>query len=102
MTAVGALAGAFSFGVLHAPTPLYAALVYVTLAAIVAMPVMGIATLAVRHLFLREARRHGLSLSASLLVMTRAERRARFLSPFRSVESETRLLVDAVRDWDRA
>ena len=101
ITAVTAIAGSFVFGLLNT-NPLYALLIHATLAAFVALPVFGSGSLAVRRLFLREARRHGLSNSTSVLILTRAERRARFLAPWRREDDKIELLLKAVRDPDVA
>ncbi len=102
VTAAAAVAGALVFGVLRVADPTYAALIYGTLAGIVGMPVFAIGTLAVRRLFLREAQRHGLARSTSTLVLTRAERRARFLPPWKGDEERIDLLLKAVREPDTA
>jgi hypothetical protein len=81
---------------------LYAVLIYGILAGMVGMPVFAIGTLSVRRLFLREARDQGLSLSAGVLVLTRAEREARFMSPFLSTETKVDRLLKAVREPDTA
>ena len=102
VSAASAIAGAFIFGVLRLDNPYYAALIYGTLAAFVSMPVFAGGTLAVRRLFLREAQSHGLARSTSTLILTRAERRARFLPPWRGEEERLALLAKAVREPDEA
>ena len=97
-----ALCGAFVFGILPIANPAYAALIYGTLAAFVGMPVFAGGTLAVRRLFLREAQRHGLARSTSTLILTRAERRARFLPPWKGEEERIETLLRAVREADVA
>lgn len=81
---------------------LYALLIYGVLAGMVGMPVFAIGSLSVRRLFLREARRQGLSRSAAMLVLTRAERRARLLAPWRSEDAKIDTLLKAVREPDTA
>lgn len=102
VAAAAALAGALVWGFMDIENPLYAVLVYGTLATCVGLPVFASGSLAVRRLFLQEARRQGLARSTSTLVLTRAERRARFLSPWQSAEAKIELLLQAVRDPDRA
>lgn len=101
VTSVAAVAGSLIFGIIDA-APLYALLIHSTLAAFVALPVFGSGSLAVRRLFLREARRQGVSKSASMLILTRAERRARFLSPWRKDDDKLDALLRAVREPDEA
>ncbi len=95
-------AGLLTFGFLGSVSALYAALIYVTLAAAVGFPVFAIGSLSVRRLFLREARAQGLSRAASMLVLTRAERRARLLSPLKRHDDKLEALMQAVRDPDEA
>ena len=102
VTAVAAVAGAFVFGALHVDNPFYAALIYGTLATFVGMPVFAGGTLAVRRLFMKEARSQGLARSTSMLILTRAERRARFLPPWKGEEERIDVLLQAVRDADTA
>jgi hypothetical protein len=97
-----AAVGALLFGILRIDEAAYAALIYGTLAGVFGMPVYAGGTLAVRRLFLREAQRHGLARSTSTLVLTRAERRARLLAPWRGEEEKIDLLLKAVRDPDVA
>ena len=97
-----ALLGALVFGFMEIENPLYAALIYGTLATCVGLPVFAGGSLAVRRLFLQEAQRQGLAKSTSTLVLTRAERRARFLSPWTSEDEKIELLLQAVRDPDLA
>ena len=89
------------FGVLDVHG-LYAALMYGILAATVGMPVFAIGSLSVRRLFMRESMRQGLSRSASVLVLTRAERRCRLLAPWKAHDDKIEALLHAVRDPDRA
>jgi hypothetical protein len=77
-------------------------LMYGTLAAMVGLPVFAISSLSVRRLFLREGQRHGLSRSAAMLILTRAERRARMLAPWRGTDEKIEALLRAVRDPDTA
>jgi len=102
LTGVGFVGGAFVFGVLPLQSWVHMALIYGTLSLLVGMPVMATSTLAVRRLFLKEGQRQGLSRSAAMLVLTRAERQARHLRPFLSFEAKVERLKEAVRDWDRA
>jgi hypothetical protein len=95
------VAGMGVFGLLDV-AGLYALLIYGTLAATVGMPVFAVGSLSVRRLFLRESERQGLSNSAAMLVLTRAERRARFLAPWRSDEQKIAALLAAVREPDTA
>lgn len=97
-----ALGGALLFGVLRIDDAGYAALIYATLAGVFGMPVFAGGSLAVRRLFLREAQRQGLARSTSTLVLTRAERRARFLPFWKKEEEKIELLLRAVRDPDTA
>jgi hypothetical protein len=101
VTGACAAAGALVFGLVKTGL-VEALLIHGTLAAFVALPVFAGGSLAVRRLFLREARRHGLSKSASMLVLTRAERRARCLLPWRRDEQKVELLLRAVREPDIA
>jgi hypothetical protein len=94
-------AGMAVFGLLSVGG-IYALLIYGTLAAAVGMPVFAVGSLSVRRLFLRESRSQGLSASAAMLVLTRAERRARFLAPWRSDEAKITALLAAVREPDTA
>lgn len=102
VTGAAAVAGALVFGFLRFDNIGYAALIYGTLAACVSMPVFAGGTLAVRRLFLREAQHHGLARSTSTLILTRAERRARFLAPWKDEEERIELLLKAVREPDTA
>ena len=81
---------------------LYALLIYGVLAGMVGMPVFAIGSLSVRRLFLKEARRQGLSTSTAVLILTRAERRARLLAPWRGEEAKIEALLQAVREPDTA
>lgn len=94
--------GALVFGFMQIDNALYAALIYGTLAACVGLPVFATGSLAVRRLFLQEAQRQGLAHSTSTLVLTRAERRARFLAPWKGEDEKIELLLRAVRDPDMA
>ena len=98
-TAFAAVAGALVFGLLDTP---YAILIHATLAAFTALPVFSVGSLAIMRLFMKEARRAGLSQSAGVLVLTRAQRRARLLAPWKGEEATVELLRRAVRDPDRA
>lgn len=102
ITAVGAIAGALVFGVLRVEDPVYALLIHGTLATFFALPVFAGGTLAVRRLFLKEGRRHGISTSASTLILTRAERKARLLSPWKREDDRIEALLRAVREPDEA
>lgn len=102
LAAVGFFGGALMFGKLGIADPLYAALIYGTLAAVTGLPTLAVGTLAVRRLFLKEARRLGLSRSTALLVLTRAERKARFLHPMQRTETRVAKLMRAVRAWEEA
>jgi hypothetical protein len=101
VTAATAVAGSLVFGIVDAPA-LYALMIHATLAAFVALPVFGGGSLAVRRLFLREAKRQGVSKSASMLILTRAERRARLLAPWKGTDEKLDLLLKAVREPDTA
>ncbi len=94
-------AGVAIFGLLDV-RGLYAVLIYGVLAATVGMPVFAIGSLSVRRLFLKEARRQGLSTSAAVLILTRAERKARFLAPWKPEEQKIDALLSAVREPDTA
>lgn len=102
LATLGFVIGALMFGRLNLDDPVYALLIHGTLAAIVGFPTLAIGTLTVRRLFLKEASRLGLSKSTALLVLTRAERRARFLRPLQGTEGRIRILTRAVRSWDEA
>lgn len=95
-------AGAAMFGHLPIQNPIYALLIHGTLACCCGVPTLAIGSLAVRRLFLKEAERLGLSRSTSLLLLTRAERRARYMRPFQTPEKAVRVLQEAVRSWDEA
>ena len=81
---------------------LYALLIYGVLAGMVGMPVFAIGSLSVRRLFLKEAKRQGLSTSAAVLILTRAERKARFLAPWKPNDMKIDALLQAVREPDTA
>ncbi|MBM4280740.1 MAG: hypothetical protein FJ137_08265 [Deltaproteobacteria bacterium] len=98
-TACGAGVGIFGLLDVHG---VYALLIYGTLAAAVGMPVFAIGSLSVRRLFLRESLAQGLSPTASMLVLTRAERRARLVAPWRSEDDKIAALLAAVREPDTA
>ena len=95
------VAGMLVFGSLNVHG-LYAVLIYGVLAAMVGMPVFAIGSLSVRRLFLREAKLQGLSRSAAMLVLTRAEREARLLAPWKGTEAQIEALLKAVREPDTA
>lgn len=99
---LASIAGASLFGVLPVDNALYATLLYGTLAATTGLPAAAIGGLAVRRLFLREARRYGLSTSTALLLLTRGERRARHLVPRLSLDGHLEPVCHAVRAWDEA
>ena len=101
VAAIACGAGMGIFGLLDVDG-VYALLIYGTLAAAVGMPVFAIGSLSVRRLFLRESLAQGLSPAASMLVFTRAERRARFLAPWRSDDDKIAALLTAVREPDTA
>jgi hypothetical protein len=101
VAAVACVAGMGVFGLLDI-AGVYALLIYGTLATAVGMPVFAIGSLSVRRLFLRESLAQGLSPAASMLVLTRAERRARFLAPWHSDEQKIATLLAAVREPDTA
>ncbi|MBI1944608.1 MAG: hypothetical protein HYS27_02870 [Deltaproteobacteria bacterium] len=98
-TVLAALAGALVFGVLDTP---YALIIHATLAAFTALPVFSVGTLAIMRLFLKETQRSGLSKSAGVLILTRAQRRARLLAPWKGDDAAVELLFKAVRDPDTA
>lgn len=102
VAAVGCTLGALVFGLLKVSNPIHALLIYGTLAAMVGLPIFAISSLSVRRLFLREGERHGLSRSASMLILTRAERRARLLAPWRPEDDKVEALLRAVREPDAA
>lgn len=99
---LAATGGALLFGVLDLENVGYAALIYGTLAGVFGLPVFAGGSLAVRRLFLQEAQRQGLARSTSTLVLTRAERRARFLPFWKPEDEKIELLLRAVRDPDVA
>lgn len=94
--------GAVMFGRLSVANPVYALLMYGTLGCVAALPALAVGGLTVRSLFLREAARLGLSRSTSLLLLTRAERRDRFVHPLQPTEPRVSRLMGAVREWDQA
>jgi uncharacterized membrane protein len=98
-TTLAAIGGALVFGVLHTR---YALLIHCTLGAFTGLIVFAGSTLAIMRLFLKEARRTGLSTSAAVLVLTRAQRRARLLAPWRGDDAAVERLLTAVRDPDVA
>lgn len=102
VAAGAAVLGGLLFGVLNLDDATYALLIYATLAGVCALPVFAGGTLAVRRLFRIEAESQGIARSASTLILTRAERRARFLAPWRAEDTKIELLMEAVREPDRA
>jgi hypothetical protein len=100
--ALGFFGGMFSLGILPLESWLHMVLIYGTLAMLGTLPAMGIGSLAVRRLFLKDARSRGLSASAAMLVLTRANRKARHMLPVLGTETQVERLHEAVRDWDRA
>ena len=80
---------------------IYSLLIYGTLACAVGFPVSAAGTLAVRLRLVREAKEHGLSTNAALLLMTRAERGARHLKKFLGTDEAVAQLTEAVREPDR-
>lgn len=102
LAGLGFVGGGFLFGVISVGNPLYALMLHATLAAMVGLPTLATGTLAVRRIFLKEAQRLGLSRSTAMLLLTRAERRARFMPPVGTADERVEQLVRAVREWDRA
>ena len=98
-TVAAAICGALVFGVLDTP---YALIIHATLAAFTALPVFSVGTLAIMRLFLKETQRSGLSRSAGVLILPRAQRRARLLAPWRGDDAAVEELLKAVRDPDTA
>ncbi|MCP4498910.1 MAG: hypothetical protein GY822_02955 [Deltaproteobacteria bacterium] len=98
----GFFGGMFLLGVPNFSHGWVSLLVYGTLAAVVGMPAFAVGSLSVRRLFLREAKEHGLSSSAAMLLLTRAERKALSLRPFLPRDKAQRLLIEAVREPDKA
>ncbi len=98
----GFFGGMFAFGILPLESWLHMVLIYGTLAMLGMLPAMGIGSLAVRRLFLKDATSRGLSSSAAMLVLTRANRKARHMLPLLSCDTQVERLHEAVRDWDRA
>jgi len=94
--------GGLAFGTLPVSDPLYAVMICSTLALMVGMPTFATGSLAVRRIFLKEAQRLSLSRSTAMLLLTRAERRARFMRPFWKPEERIEMLISAVRSWDTA
>ena len=94
--------GACMFGGLQVDNLAYRALIHGTLACIVGMPALATGSLAVRHLFLKAAGRHGLSRTSSMLILTRAERTARHLPPLLGIDDLVQRICEEVRDWDKA
>ena len=100
---LGALiVGAFMFGIPDLSYGIYSLLVYGTLSLVCGLCTMAAGSLTVRHLFLKEAARLGLTRPTSLLLFTRAQRRARWMSPFLSSEAQVRELASAVVEMDVA
>lgn len=99
---VAFVGGAFVFGAIPVENPLYALLLHGTLAAMVGLPTLATGTLAVRRIFLKEARGLGLSASTAMLLLTRAERRARFLVFSTDADARVEQLLRVVRAWDEA
>ena len=102
VAAICCAVGMSVFGVLQGLPTIYMLLVYAVLAVTVGFPVFAIGSLSVRRLFLREAQAQGLSRAAAMLVLTRAERRARLLAPWKGTETKVTDLMKAVRDPDEA
>ncbi len=94
--------GTFGLGLAAGVPFAYIALMNAVLAVAVGFPVFAVGSLSVRRLFLKEAEAQGLSKAASMLVLTRAERRARFIAPWQGNEQKLDALIQAVRDPDRA
>lgn len=101
LSSAGFVAGAFLFGAPNLDHGIYSLLIYGTLSCAIGFPVMAASTLAVRLRLIAEAKRHGLTTSAALLLMTRAERCARHLSITLGADEATAALVEAVREPDR-
>ena len=102
VAAVCCVLGMSVFGVLSSVPLGYVMLIYAVLAMTVGFPVFAVGSLSVRRLFLREAQALGLSRAAAMLVLTRAERRARFLSPWQGTDGKVDALMRAVREPDEA
>lgn len=102
LAGIGFVGGGLLFGVVTVDNPLYSLLLHATLATMVGLPTMAAGTLAVRRIFLKEAQRLGLSRSTAMLLLTRAERRARFMLPSADVEESVEQLIRAVHAWDQA
>lgn len=102
VAAVCCVLGMSVFGVIGSVPLAYMALIYGVLAVTVGFPVFAIGSLSVRRLFLKEAQAQGLSRAASMLVLTRAERRARLLAPWQGMDKKVDALMKAVRDPDEA
>jgi hypothetical protein len=68
----------------------------------VGMPTFATGTLAVRRIFLKEAQGLSLSRSTAMLLLTRAEKRARFMRPFGATDERIEQLIEAVHQWDTA
>lgn len=102
LAGIGFVGGGLLFGILPVDNPIQALLLHGVLAAMVGMPTLATGTLAVRRIFLKEARRLGLSRSTAMLLLTRAERRARFMLPAADVDESVEQLIHAVHAWDQA
>ncbi len=102
LAGLAAVGGAFSFGLLSTGNVLYDVLMHLTLALTFGFPTLGIGSICVRQLFLAEAKRNGLSRTAAMLVLTRAERKARHKNPFAPTDALCDELADTVRAWDEA
>lgn len=102
VAAVCCVLGMSVFGVIGSAPLAWMALIYGVLAVTVGFPVFAIGSLSVRRLFLKEAQAQGLSRAASMLVLTRAERRARLLAPWQGMDKKVDALMKAVRDPDEA
>jgi hypothetical protein len=102
VTAASFLAGVAVLGLLPIEQPLYALLFYATAGTTFALPTLGATSLAVRQVFLREAKKLGVARGTAMLLMTRAEREVRHLSPLSSREDRVEAMMKAVQNWDRA
>lgn len=102
LAVAGFVGGGLLFGIVTVENPVYSLLLHATLATMVGLPTLAAGTLAVRRIFLKEAQRLGLSRSTAMLLLTRAERRARFMLPSADVDERVEQLITAVRAWDQA
>jgi hypothetical protein len=102
VTGTAFAAGMAVLGSLPIENPIYKMMFYLTAGLTFALPTVGVTSLAVRQVFLREARKLGVGKGTAMLLMTHAERKVRHLSPFLKKDSRVEQMMLAVRNWDQA